>query len=163
MSEDDKVVPIKKPVGELEYICEIGGSFDETRAILYVYSENLDKDEVSSLLGVSPTKAWNPNEPHFVGKSKSRKITKPFGKWWIESKRDYSEVVPKIESLLNQCTKDMEIWRTLTEKYECWMCIVGHLNNWNRELNLPVSLLQMLSERNLDLNVDVYFDGEELE
>lgn len=161
MSKDDKIVPLHRPVGELEHICELGGSFDETLVGIYVYSEYLDKDEVSRLLGVEPKKAWNPHEPHIIGKSKTREITKPFGMWRIESPRDYDAVVPKIEALFARCTNDMDKWEELTNKYECWFCIVGHLDNWNRELNLPVNVLKLLTERNLELKIDVFFDGDE--
>jgi len=161
MSKDDKIVPIKQPQGELEHICEVGGNFDETRVVLYAYSEKLNKDEVSKLLEVSATKSWNPNEPHYVGNKKERIITKPFGKWWLESDSNDSDVVEKIRTLLAQCTENLESWSELTSKYECWLSIVGHLDNWNRELNLPVDIMKLMVDRNLDLNIDVYFDGDE--
>ncbi len=53
---------------------------------LYVCSESLDKDEVSALLDTQPVKAWNPHEPHFPGKSRTRQVTKPFGQMKLVTK-----------------------------------------------------------------------------
>ena len=141
---------------------EVGGAFDETAIILTVFSESLDKDRVTELLDLKPTKAWNPGERHPVGNGKSgrTKIT-DWGKWWYESERNHEPVEPKIFKLFNHATNDLEVWRMLSSEHKIWLTVSAHLDNWNRELSLSPSILKMISERHLELNVDVYFDGEE--
>lgn len=141
--------------GELEYVCTIGGEFDQTKVVLSVYSKQLDKQEVSNLLEVDPTKAWNPNEPHPVG-NKERIRVVDWGKWMLEYSTHVS-IDQQIEMLLSQCTKNLEHWRLLNEKYEVWLSVVGYLHNWNRELDLSSRILKLLVDRNLALKVDVYF------
>jgi len=70
---DGNEIPSPKPVGEMSSIAEVGGKFDETAIVLYVFSESLSKERVTSLLGLQPTKAWNPGEQHPVGNGMSGK------------------------------------------------------------------------------------------
>ena len=72
-----------KPVGELQHLCEMGGQFDEASATISVYSEQLDRHKVTSILGVQPTNAWNPGERHPIG---NRGVTRAveWGKWGAE-------------------------------------------------------------------------------
>ena len=163
MTDDDKIVSINQPKGDLRTIAEVGGGFDETRVWLIVNSESLDKERVTDLLAVSPTKAWNSGEPHHPGQNESRLVTKPFGRWMLYTDLDSIPVDEKVRYLLGQCTLELENWRVLSSEYDVHMSIGGHLNNWNRELQLPLDLLRMITERHLSLFVDVYFDGDDLE
>ncbi|MDC0833097.1 DUF4279 domain-containing protein [Geitlerinema sp. CS-897] len=161
-ADGNEIVSPQRPVCEVVWIGELGGEFDETSVTLSVYSKTLDLDEVTELLGVQPTKAWNPGERHPVGNGRSRKTRiVEWGKWRLTSERNRKPVEPKIRKLLQQCTPDLKIWQMLASKYDIWLTIAAHLNNWNRELDLTPDILQLLSERHLMLKVDVYFDGDE--
>lgn len=163
MSNDDKIVSINRPKGDLRAIAEVGGGFDETRVWLVVDFESEDKDRVSELLATSPTKAWNPGEPHHPGENKSRLVTKTFGRWMLYTDLDSAPVATKIRTVLDRCTSDLGNWRELTSRFDARLSIGGHLNNWNRELHLPLELLEMITARRLSLTIDVYFDGDDLE
>lgn len=76
---------------------------------------------------------------------------------------DSTPVDGRIRSLSKQCTSILENWRILSSLYDTRLSIGGHLANWNRELHLPLGLLEMMTTRHLSLIVDVYFDGDELE
>jgi hypothetical protein len=163
-ADGNEITSSLSPAGELQHLCTIGGDFDETSVTLFVYSENLDRDEVSRLLGVQPTKAWNPGERHPLGNGRSgRTRIVDWGKWWLEIDRNRNPVEPKIRKLLQQCTSDLEAWHKLASKYEVWLTISAHLDNWNRELDLAPDVLHLLSERRLMLKVDVYFDGDAID
>ena len=155
---------IKKtvPDGDLEYLCEIGGGFDETSVTLSLYSERLDRRRVSDLLDVTPTKAWDPGERHPLGNKGKTRICE-WGKWYLSTDSDTRPVEEKIRELLDRCSPDLEHWKQLSSDYDMWLEVRGHMNNWNRELNLSVESLRMLTDRNLDLKVDVYFDGDDEE
>ncbi len=68
---------IREPVNldETEFIAEIGGPFEEFSVGLNFYSENLDRHEITKLIGAEPTKSWNPREQHPIGNTKKTKIT----------------------------------------------------------------------------------------
>lgn len=145
-------------------IAEIGGPFDETRVSLIIASETLDRHRVTSLLKATPTKAWNPGEPFRPGSGRvSGTVIRPFGKWMLDTASDAAPVGQKIREILDQCTPDLNAWRQLAEEHACTLNISGHVDSWNRELFLGSDLLAMLTDRNLALNIDVYFDGEAFE
>jgi|GEM_PF-1097883 len=159
---DGNKIPSSKPVGETVCIAEIGGRFEETSVTLSVYSEELDREEVSSLLGTQPTKAWNSGELHPVGNGRSGKQRiVDWGKWWFSSKRNCEPIETKIRQILQSCTGDLKAWQILTSKYDVWLTIAAYADNWNRELRLPADILQLLAERNLSLDIDAYFYGDD--
>ena len=153
---------IREPVNldETEHIAEIGGTFEEFTVGVNFYSKNLDRQEITKLVGAKPTKSWNPNEKHPIGNSNKTRIT-DWGKWYLTSKRDNTDLNKKLEDLLNSLTADLENWGKLTSKYEAWIDVAGYMENWNRGFSLKPEIMKMLSDRNLEVVFDIYFDGEE--
>lgn len=147
---------------DLEYITEIGGGFEEFSVGVNFYSENLDRDEITNLLGHNPTKAWNAGERHLIGNTKKTKITN-WGKWYLSSERDSTDLNIKIKDLLEKLTDDLSKWQKLTSKYKSWIDVAGYMNNWNRGFMVETDVLKLLSERNLEIYFDIYFDGDDNE
>ena len=148
--------PASPNLTEMEHVCEIGGQFDETLVQLSVYSEVLDRHEVTTLLEIKPTKAWNPGEQHPIGNGKGGSCIVDWGKWLLTTELDRNPAGPKIQDLLQQCTSNLTSWHTLASKFDTSVTIVGYLENWNRQLELEPAVLQLIADRNLRLNVDVY-------
>ncbi len=155
---------IREPVNldETEHIAEIGGNFEEFSVGLNFYSENLDRQEITELIGEKPTKSWNPGERHSVGNSKKTRITE-WGKWYLTSKRDKTDLNVKLKDLLHSLTMDLGKWKILTSKYEAWIDVAGYMENWNRGFTLKPEVMKMVSDRNLEIVFDIYYDGEEEE
>ena len=143
-----------------EHVAEIGGNLDVSGVGLNVYGEVFDKEEVSSLLAASPSKAWNPGEKHSIGNGKKSRIT-DWGKWYMSGPKDEREVEAKIIELLNQLSQDLDNWKLLTNKYEVWIDVAGYMKSWNRGFRLSPAIMSMLAERNLEIVFDMYFDGSE--
>lgn len=162
-ADGNQITPPLKPNGKLEHVCELGGEVDDTAVSLIVYSETLDRHEVTDFLAAQPTKAWNSGEPHPFGNRRFG-ITRivEWGRWDLTIDRDRSDVESKIRRLLQQCTPDLKAWQTLASKYTIWLSIAAHLDNWNREIDLAPEILGLLSERQLPLKVAVYFDTDEV-
>ena len=59
----DDVIPIRKP----EMIADAGGLVDRSRLTLGLYGEDLDPDEISRLLGCSPTSVHRRGDPRRSG------------------------------------------------------------------------------------------------
>ena len=153
---------IQEPVKteDLEVVAEIGGNFEEFTVGINFYSENLDREEITSLLGHNPTKAWNAGEKHPIGNSNKTRITN-WGKWYLNSERDATDLNIKLRNLINDLTCDLEKWRNLTSKYESWVDVAGYMNNWNRGFMVETDVLKLLSDRNLKIYFDIYFNGED--
>jgi Domain of unknown function (DUF4279) len=161
-ADGNEVTPPPRPVEDRDYVCEIGGTFDETSVTLSVYSEDLDRDYVTKALGVQPTKAWNAGERHPIGTGSSgRTRIVDYGKWYLSTEHDGGPIGQKFRDMLSACTKDLDTWRRLNARYKVWFTVTGHLSNWNRELDIPSDVLGLLAERGLQLTVDVFFWGED--
>ena len=155
---------IREPVdpANMEHVAEIGGNFEEFSVGLNFYSEHLDKDEITSLIGKEPTKSWNPGERHPVGNSKRTRIT-DWGKWYLTTERDSKDLNQKICELLEGLTKDLGRWKELTSRYETWIGVAGYMQNWNRSFSLKPETMNELAERNLEVVFDIYYDPDEEE
>ncbi|WP_299579854.1 DUF4279 domain-containing protein [uncultured Sunxiuqinia sp.] len=153
---------IREPVNldETDHIAEIGGTFEEFSVGVNFYSKDLDRHEITRLIGAEPTKSWNPDERHPIGNSNKTRIT-DWGKWYLTSKRDNTDLNKKLEDLLNLLTSDLECWKKLTSKYDAWIDVAGYMENWNRGFSLKPEIMRMLSDRNLEVVFDIYYDGEE--
>jgi len=153
---------IQEPVKteDLEVVAEIGGNFEEFTVGINFYSENLDREEITNLLEHNPTKAWNAGEKHPIGNSNKTRITN-WGKWYLNSERDATDLNIKLRNLFNDLTCDLEKWRNLTSKYESWVDVAGYMNNWNRGFMVETDVLKLLSDRNLKIYFDIYFNGKD--
>lgn len=147
-------------IDETEFITEIGGTFEEFSVGINFYSEVLNRQEITKLLGVEPTKSWNPNERHPIGNSKKTRITN-WGKWYLISNRDNSDLNDKLKVLIESLTTDLDVWKVLTSKYDVWIDVAGYMENWNRGFTLNIETMKMLIDRNLKIEFDIYFDREE--
>ena len=143
-----------------EVIGEIGGKPDRTGVTVSVYSKLLDKDRVTQLLEANPTSAWNPNERRAYG-FHGQTRTDDWGKWFLATETDDESLDEKIEKLFAACTQNLDNWLLLSEEYETWFTVVGHINNFNREVHLSRKSLKLIAERNLDFTFDIYFDEDE--
>ena len=153
---------IREPVKseDLEFIAEIGGNFEEFSVGINFYSENLDREEITSLLEHNPTKAWNAGERHPIGNSGKTRITN-WGKWILSSERDSTDLNIKLKNLFENLTDDLDKWQKLTSKYECWVNVAGYMDNWNREFTVEAEIMKLLSDRNLKIVFDIYYYGAE--
>lgn len=155
---------IREPLNldQTEHIAEVGGVFEEFSVGIEFYSKTLDRQEITKLLDAEPTKSWNPNERHAVGNSNKTRIT-DWGKWYLSSEQDKTDLNLKLKDLLGRLTEDLENWKTLTSKYETCISIAGYMKNWNREFILNPDIMKMLSDRNLKIVFDIYYYGNEEE
>ena len=150
-----------KPIGELTFIGQTGGTPDKLIAILYVESNQLDRNIVSELLEVQPDSAWNPGEKHPYGPpEKGYTRSANWGRWKLQTEKSDSDLDEKIKSLFAKCSSNIEHWQTLSLKYETWLTIVGYFQNWNRELILRKDTLNEIHKRKLNLKFDTYFVGD---
>ncbi len=77
---------------------------------------------------------------------------------YIES--DSSELETKILFILSRFTKNITVWKEISEKCKGDIFCGLFLDGWNRGFELSRNLLNELSERNLALGFDIYSPTE---
>ncbi len=135
----------------------VGGPIDETDVTFCVYGDDLDPDEVSSILGCTPTRSQRRGVP-----SSPRRQPAKIGAWFLElrglAREDPQRV---ITSLLDRLPSDEAIVRRLGERFLLKLNVVLHLDAWTRGFELPAALLARIVRLGLALGVSIYAHGEE--
>ena len=132
---------------------------DTSSVSLFVRSETLNRNEVTELLGVEPTRAWNPGERHPISKDSTITRVVDWGQWQLKIYDNRSSVEFKIQKLFQQCTSNLEAWRTLRAKYEVWLTVGVYPDDWHSESTLSPETLLLLVERQLPLEWGTYYFG----
>ena len=148
---EDGEIP-EKPIGRL---FPIGGEIDRIRVSIRVGGDDLEPDQVTRLLGVSPTFAASKGQRRIVA---GRELKQRTGVWG----RDFSGAPDEwtledaIVELLRQFPVDLDVWGTLAQKYSLEVFCGLFLRAPNRGFSLRPEILRMLSDRHLKLGVDIY-------
>ncbi len=135
--------------------------FDTTSVKLLVRSTTLNRSDVTALLGVEPTRAWNPGERHPISKGSTLTRVVEWGQWQLKIYDNKNSVEFKIRKLLQQCTSNLEAWRILRTEYEVCLTVSVYPDDWHGELILSPEILMLLAERQLPLECGVYCFGDE--
>ncbi|HEX6508988.1 MAG TPA: DUF4279 domain-containing protein [Chloroflexota bacterium] len=133
----------------------IGGPIDSTVARLRLVGDDLDPDEVTSMLGCRPTEAARKGERR--PNRSSRPLYARRGIWLLQSAEDEKQPLEAhITALLDQVTADPEVWRTLQERFEVDIDVGLFLEDDNREFWLSPEVVKALGDRGIGLDVDIY-------
>jgi hypothetical protein len=109
---------------------------------------NMDPKQIAELLGFIPSEITE-----ISVKTRQRTTI-----WSIRLKNgDPLPLDRKIETLLNQFTEDIGKWqKVFTENIYADIFCGLFLDEWNEGTSLPPSLLKKLSDRNLEIDLDIY-------
>ncbi len=89
-------------------------AFEHSRASLRFSGEDLVPDEVSALLGASPTKSRIKGQEIAVGNSGDSIIAK-WGFWRLQAeRREPEDLEVQIFEILAQLTQDLSVWASLS-------------------------------------------------
>jgi len=148
------------PSGAPEGTVWFGGPVDRFRITLRIAGEELDPDHVSSLLGCAPTKSERKGVPIPTAGGNAR-IPKS-GRWSlsIESTECAAGegVEDAIKLLLARLPSDPELWASLTREYKVDVFCGLFLASNNRGFAISPDVLKLLSDRQVAIGFDVYFD-----
>ncbi len=152
--------PRKPPSGAPEGTEWFGGPVDRFRVTLRISGETLDPDHVSSLLGCAPTKSDRKGVPAATTSGNAR-IPKT-GRWalTVESKdcADGADIEDAIRLLFAKLPADPELWTSLTSTYSVDLFCGLFLESANRGFAISPDVLKSLSDRQVRIGFDVYFD-----
>ena len=148
-----KPISRKPPSGAPEGTVWFGGPVDRWKVALCVHGEELDPDRISALLGCEPTSAaWRGNP--FPGK----------GRWLLEVESEKcgesDDVEDGIRMLLSRLPSDGGLWASLTGTYSVSVSCGLFLAASNRGFAISADVSKLLSDRNLEIGFNVYFDRD---
>jgi Domain of unknown function (DUF4279) len=134
------------------FIGGAGGLIDRTRVTLCVYSESLEPDVVTAILGVAP------DSSHRKGDRRGPRRP-PFrtGGWFygVEGTppEDPSTLTTK---LLDQLPGDAALWLRLASEYDVRLSYGLFLDLWNRGISLPGDLVARIARLHVLVEFDIY-------
>jgi hypothetical protein len=118
--------------------------------------DGFDPEYLTRVLGCRPTAA----------EVKGQRVVTPSGtrigqesRWSLTIESDHSgEVEQGITALLNRLPGNLDLWRDLTQRYHVDIYCGMFLRTANRGFGLSPQVSRMLSERNLGVGFNLYFD-----
>ena len=131
------------------------GQIAYSKATLRLIGDDLIPDEVSSLLGVSPTSA-NRKGQEIVGRTGNVRVART-GMWRLEAnKREPENLDEQIFELLSPLTADFEVWTGLGRRFEMSLFCGIFMDSYNDGLTLSPATLLALGQRGIKLDLDIY-------
>ena len=143
-----------------EPILEAGGDPDEIHVTLSVSGDCLVPDDITRLLGTTPTFAAPKRQER--ASSGGKMVVQRTGGWLYELPHSTEWLLgDAIDTLLRAFPADPTIWERLRTKYAV-TCRVGlHLSAWNRGAEVSAEVIRQLAERGMSLDLDIYFYEED--
>jgi len=138
-----------------------GGLVDACAVSLRFFGNDLDPDELTQALGIEPTKSYRKGD---IFRGKKYDYVRKTGSWLfsIDQCADV-HLEAQINALLDKLPSDLEIWHSLTSKFEADLFCGLWLEQWNRCLDFSPKTLQRMGERGLMLQFDIYANCADIE
>lgn len=125
-------------------------------AVLRVFGDDLDPDEISALLGCRPSSSARKGDRQVIGTAGRVRILKT-GRWSLQAADSRPEdVEAQIFAILDRLTADMAVWRSLGERYQVDMFCGLFMDSGNDNLLLSSKALLALGQRGIELELDIY-------
>ena len=130
----------------------VGGPPGKVTASLRLFGTALEPDEITNVLGAHPSLAYRAGDP-IGGRSPGVRKT---GAWILRSNTDDPDLTRAIRMLLSRVSGDLSVWRQLAERYEVSVFCGVWLESDNAEVLFSPLVLRELSDRGLELDLDMY-------
>jgi hypothetical protein len=125
-------------------------------ACLRLLGDDLEPDEVTALLGATPTASEHKgaqSQPNSGG----RTFTARTGAWRLKVEdRRPADLDAQVSELLEQVTSDLDVWSALGARFRIDLFCGVFMNEQNEGVSLAPSTLQALGERGILLDLDIY-------
>jgi hypothetical protein len=130
--------------------------FERSVATLRLAGDDLDPDEVTRILGRSPTHAQSKGQ-EFPSKGPAGMRVAKFGQWRLHAAdREPEDLNAQVEELLASLTTNVAAWRQLSERYAVDLFCGWFMKTSNDGVNISPKTMQALSERGIELALDIY-------
>lgn len=135
------------------------GKLRKWAATIGFYGDDLEPDELTDLLGASPTVAVRRGDT-WITSLGAEKIART-GSWRITSERcEHEDLDRQIATLLLRLSSDLTVWHDLTSRFRAVAFCGLWLDTYNDGVELSTKTLGLLAERSLLLDLDIYAADE---
>jgi hypothetical protein len=130
------------------------------KATLRIIGDSLKPEEVTRMLGATPTTAQFKGEE--LQGSRGIPRTAKFGMWRLmAAETTPGDLDAQVREILAQLTGDVAVWNHLAEKYEIDLYCGWFMEKENEGLGISATTLRELGVRGIELSLDIYSgDGD---
>ena len=130
-------------------------------ATLRLFGDDLNPEEVSTLLCASPTWAARIGDVTASNSPGGVRVART-GSWRLQASESIpGDVDRQIAEILGQLTTDLDVWHSLVARFDFDFFCGWFLENSNEGISLSPSSLTALGERGIELDVDIYGLGDD--
>ncbi|HGM7319353.1 TPA: DUF4279 domain-containing protein [Stenotrophomonas maltophilia] len=134
-------------------------AFDHSLVALRFFGDDLLPDEISALLGATPTVSHHKGQDLKGSQSGTVRIART-GSWRLSApRREPEDLEAQIFEILDQLTGDLAIWESLARFRPDLFCGL-FMGSGNDGVSLSPRTLLALGQRGIELGLDIY-DAEE--
>lgn len=131
----------------------------QSAVALRIMGDDLVPDEVTALLGTSPTSAHVKGETgrHIVGPKVGGVRVARSGMWTLEaSDREPEDMNGQIREILSRITSDLSVWHSITKRFRVDLFCGLWMDGSDCGLTLSPESLAALGERGIELAMCIY-------
>ena len=125
---------------------------------LDVAADDLKPDEITTLLGVAPTTAWEKGTT-FLNRDGSVRRTTKSGRWSLSlqpSETEEWDAGVALNLMVSRLRADEDVWRDIASRAVISLSVCVFLENANQGVSLEPALLRWLADRNITLEFDIH-------
>ena len=126
---------------------------DEYCVSLRFFGDDLDPDEVSTLLGCSPTDSARRGD---LVQLRTRSYTAPQGSWSLCTERSADDIETQLVAMFGRLTDDLSVWQSLTTRFDADLFCGVFLVWQGHGFDMSPRLHRLLADRNLLIVFDIY-------
>ncbi|HEL7724983.1 TPA: DUF4279 domain-containing protein [Stenotrophomonas maltophilia] len=136
-------------------------AFDHSLVTLRFFGDGLLPEEVSALLGATPTASHHKGQELRGNQSGTVRIARTGG-WRLDAeRREPEDLEAQIFEILDQLTGDLAVWQDLARFRPDLFCGL-FMGSSNDGVSLSPRALLALGERGIELGLDIYEADEEV-
>lgn len=133
---------------------------DEFVVTLRFFGDDLDPDEVTQLIGSSPSKAARRGDTRRW--STGSRIERQ-GSWRLSTEQSGTDLEAQCIALFDRLTPDLSVWQSLTARFQADLFCGVFFSRMAGGLTFSPRLHRLLADRNLEVNLDIYASDEPTE
>lgn len=123
---------------------------------LRITGDGLVPDEVTRLLGCSPTSAQTKGQV-LVGRNTGTSTIARAGMWRLKSlPREPEDIDGHIAEILGKLSGDLDVWKEMTRQYKIDLFCGLFMSGGNEGLTISPQSLAALGARGIELALDIY-------
>jgi len=127
-----------------------------SKATLRISGDDLDPQEISSLLGYKSNLIQAKGEV-LIGKNTGKKRIAKTGMWRIQAnEREPENIDNQIVEILSRLSSDLSVWELIADKHYLDLFCGLFMDVSNEGMEISSSSLLLLAERQILLSLDIY-------